>query len=114
MSLPINIESLITSNLIESERIEFKQGWNPQVILRSICAFANDFSNLGGGYIVVGVAEDNGVAVMPPVGLDVAQIDGIQKELLAFCHFISPNYFPIVDVAVIEGKHVLVIWCPEN
>ena len=55
MSLPINIEALITKNVIESERIEFKQGWNPQVILHSICAFANDFNNLGGGYLVVGI-----------------------------------------------------------
>jgi len=52
MALPINIEALITKNVIESERIEFKQGWNPQVVLHSICAFANDFNNLGGGYLV--------------------------------------------------------------
>lgn len=60
MSLPINIEALITQNIIESERIEFKQGWNPQVILHSVCAFANDFNNLGGGYLVVGIAEQDG------------------------------------------------------
>jgi len=60
MTLPINIESLINKNIIESERIEFKKGWNPQVILHSICAFANDFNNLGGGYLVVGVAEIEG------------------------------------------------------
>jgi len=31
MSLPINIEALIAKHIIESERIEFKAGWNPQV-----------------------------------------------------------------------------------
>jgi len=114
MSLPINIEALITKNVIESERIEFKQGWNPQVILHSICAFANDFNNLGGGYLVVGVAEKDGQAIMPPVGIDVSEIDSIQKELLKICHFISPHYFPVVEPTIIQDRHILVIWCPPG
>lgn len=54
MALPINIENLLTSSVIESERIEYKRGWNPEVVLRTICAFANDIHNSGGGYIIVG------------------------------------------------------------
>jgi len=114
MSLPINIEALITKNVIESERIEFKQGWNPQVILHSICAFANDFNNLGGGYLVVGIAEKEGQAIMPPVGIDVSEIDSIQKDLLKICHFISPHYFPVVEPTIIQDRHILVIWCPPG
>jgi ATP-dependent DNA helicase RecG len=53
--LPININELLEKNRIESNRIEYKQGWNPTAIYHTICAFANDFENLGGGYIVVGV-----------------------------------------------------------
>ena len=52
--LPINIIELLEQNRIESNRIEYKQGWNPTAIYHTICAFANDFENLGGGYIVVG------------------------------------------------------------
>ena len=37
---------------IESNRIEFKKGWNPESIYHSICAFANDFDDMGGSYIV--------------------------------------------------------------
>lgn len=48
----------------------------------TLCAFANDIHNLGGGYILTGIAEDNGRLVLPPAGLDPAQIDAIQKELL--------------------------------
>jgi ATP-dependent DNA helicase RecG len=51
MPLPINIESLLNSRTVESERIEFKEGWNPDAIYRTVCAFANDFDNIGGGYI---------------------------------------------------------------
>ena len=32
--------------------------------------FANDFDETGGGYIVVGVAEENGHAIRPVVGID--------------------------------------------
>jgi predicted HTH transcriptional regulator len=33
--------------LIESERIELKKGFNPEAILHSMCAFANDFNTIG-------------------------------------------------------------------
>ena len=65
MSLPINIEDLLNQRKVESNRIEFKKGWNPVAIYHTICAFANDFDNLGGGYILVGVEEENGMAKRP-------------------------------------------------
>lgn len=51
MALPISIDELISGQAVESERIEFKEGWNPEEILHSLCAFANDLNNWGGGYI---------------------------------------------------------------
>ena len=47
MSLPINIEDLLHRNKVESNRVEFKKGWNPASIYHTICAFANDLDNLG-------------------------------------------------------------------
>ena len=44
--LPISIEDLLYQRTIESERIEYKADWNPEAILHTICAFANDFHNL--------------------------------------------------------------------
>lgn len=52
MALAININDLLNKQKIESNRIEFKKGWNPANIYHSVCAFANDFDDLGGGYIV--------------------------------------------------------------
>lgn len=52
MVIPANIEDLLHKRRIESTRIEFKTGWNPDKIYRTICAFANDFDNIGGGYII--------------------------------------------------------------
>ena len=44
-----------------------KKGWNPRSIYHSICAFANDFDDLGGGYIIVGVDtyDKTGMAIRP-------------------------------------------------
>ena len=47
MKLPINIEELLGGKAVENDRIEYKTGWNPDAIYRSICAFANDFDGTG-------------------------------------------------------------------
>ncbi|WP_105190027.1 AlbA family DNA-binding domain-containing protein [Pseudoalteromonas sp. T1lg48] len=114
MALPINIEQLLLGKIIESDRIEYKKGWNPEVILRTICAFANDLHNVGGGYVIIGVEEVDGVAQFPPVGLAVGQLDAIQKDLLKVCQFIQPDYFPVASPEEVAGKYILVIWCPPG
>ena len=40
MALAINIDDLLNKQKIESNRIEFKKGWNPASIYHSVCAFA--------------------------------------------------------------------------
>ena len=80
--------------------IEYKAGWNPDAVLRTVCAFANDFENLGGGYVVIGQDCDaDGQAVFPPVGIPGSALDKIQRELLACCQLIQPPYFPVLTVA---------------
>jgi len=112
-SLPINLEDLLRQRTVEGERIEYKAGWNPDAILRTVCAFANDFANLGGGYIVIGQdCDDDGVPVFPPVGLQANQLDPIQQELLQYCHLIRPNYFPRLSVEQFEGRNLIVLWVP--
>ena len=82
MGLPINIQELFSGRSVEWERLEFKRGWNPQEVLHTVCAFANDFHNMGGGYVVIGVAEENGRPLLPAVGIPADQLDSVQKELL--------------------------------
>ncbi len=112
MALPINIDELIHGSTVEWERIEFKEGWNPEKILHTLCAFANDINNWGGGYLIIGIAENQGRAVLPPKGLDINELDKIQKDLHQLCHKIIPAYFPVVEPYEIEGQHILVIWAP--
>ena len=49
MSLPVNIHEVLQGRPVEWERLEFKRGWNPEAVLHTLCAFANDFHSLGGG-----------------------------------------------------------------
>ena len=65
MPLAINIHELIHGQVIEWERLEFKQGWNPEDVMHTLSAFANDINNWGGGYLVIGIAEDKGRPVKP-------------------------------------------------
>lgn len=65
MGLPINVSDLLSGKVIESSRVEFKEGFNPDAVIRTICAFANDIDNIGGGYIVLGIAEDGGMVKYP-------------------------------------------------
>lgn len=111
--LPLNIDNLLHQRTVESERIEYKQGWNPESVLHTLCAFANDFQNLGGGYVVIGVAEAHGQPVLPPEGLLPEQIDNIQKTLLNLGHSaIQPPYHPLTAVYEVQGKSILVLWAP--
>lgn len=114
MPIPINIEDLLHKRKIESNRIEFKRGWNPDKIYRTICAFANDFDNIGGGYIVVGVEEENGIAKRPVTGIPVDSLDKIQKEMIGFNNKIEPYYMPRLDVQEVDGQYVLIIWIPAG
>ncbi len=113
VALPINIDNLLRRRTIESERVEYKAGWNPASVLRALCAFANDFHNLGGGYVVLGVEERDGRPVLPPKGLDPNAIDAIQRELLNLGNSaIQPPYHPLTAVHETEGRTVLVLYAP--
>ncbi len=114
MALAINIYDLLNKQKIESNRIEFKKGWNPDKIYHSVCAFANDRDNIGGGYILVGVEEENGVAKRPVAGIPFECLDSIQKAMVGFNNKIKPFYMPHIDIETVDGQYVLVIWVPTG
>ena len=114
MALPINIEDLLNKRRIESNRIEFKAGWNPDKIYHTICAFATDLENIGGGYILVGVEEENGIAKRPVKGLAENEIDRILKDMVGYDAKISPPYLSKVSPEEVDGKIILVIWVPAG
>ena len=80
------------------------------VYYHTICAFANDIDNLGGGYILIGVEEKDGVAVRPVKGVAEDKLDRIQREIHQYNHMFEPHYSPRLSVEEIDGQHVIVIW----
>ena len=73
-SLLINVDDLLRFRGVDSACVEFKADWNdgPTAIqvLHTVCAFANDIYNLNGGYVILGVEAESGVAELPPRGID--------------------------------------------
>ena len=112
MPLPLNIDDLIRLRKVERTRIEYKEDWNPEPILHTITAFANDYDNMGGGYILIGIKEENGRPVIPVKGLEPDALDDIQREVLNKCNLIEPRYIPVIEPYTFEGKEILVLWAP--
>ena len=116
--LPINLDDLLHCRSVESERVEFKASWDPHgtgpQILRTICAFANDFHNLNGGYVIVGVREEAGRAILPPTGLSAKDLEDARKWIRGNCNRLDPPYPPILSPETIEDRHVLVVWAPAS
>ena len=114
MSLPINIKGLIHGYSVEWERLEFKCGWNPEDVIHTMCAFANDLNNWGGGYIVIGIEANKGMPVLPPVGLQQNQLDKIQNEVLELGNRIQPAYLPVMQPYIFEEQCIMILWCPAG
>lgn len=116
--LPVNVESLFEGGGVESERIEFKASWNPRTtgkqILRTICAFANDYHNLNGGYIVIGVEEVDGHVRLPPIGIERDEAENAQRWIRGNCKRLDPTYQPLMSPEQFNGKNILVIWVPAS
>ena len=45
MGIPTNIKTLLSGRVVEWARIEFKETWDAEASLKTICAFANDIDN---------------------------------------------------------------------
>ncbi|OQY58953.1 MAG: hypothetical protein B6245_09160 [Desulfobacteraceae bacterium 4572_88] len=115
--LPINIDDLIHARSVESIRMEFKKTWSVptlEQVIHSVCAFANDFFNLNGGYIIIGVDEKEGRPILSPEGLKDQNPDRIQKEIRGNCRRIEPEYQPVMSPEIYQERQILVIWVPAG
>ena len=112
MAIPVSIHNLLSGREVEWARIEFKTTWDPAASLKTICAFANDLDNWGGGYIVIGVSEKDGVPQRPLVGVPMEKTDDWQKSIFEKCKRITPDYTPIIGLEEYQGLKFIVIWCP--
>ena len=116
--LPINLDDLLRCRGVESERVEFKASWNPErtgpQALRTICAFANDYHNLNGGYVIIGVEERDGRAALPPAGLSATELEAAQQWIRGNCNRLDPPYQPILSPETVDDRIILVVWAPAS
>ena len=95
--LPINLADLLRQRTVEGDRIEYKAGWNPDAIVRTLCAFANDFENLGGGYIVIGQDCDaNGQPVFPTDWFGHQSVGQDSARTAGHCNLIQPPFLTLI------------------
>ena len=111
--MPIDIGMLIEDTVVETNRIEYKEGWNPEKVAHTICAFANDYENVDGGYIVIGVREVDGI----PMGFnsltpkDIVDIEGDIKRI---SNLITPRCYPMMSVEHYKGNDLVLIRVPRG
>lgn len=95
--IPLKIETLLEGQVVEKNRVEYKAGWNPSDIIHTICAFANDLDNVNGGYLVIGVAENEGIPILSPIGIKPELLDMIQQVIFQYGNRIEPRYIPTIE-----------------
>ena len=104
----------------ESERVEWKENVaDIEDIIKTAVAFANDFSNLGGGYIICGAKEakdEHGFQKLIQTGLTANRLKEIEGKVLAD---LRDKAFPsivalIEEIPVSDEKRILVFIIPAT
>jgi len=99
MTVAIDIAELARR---ENEQTEWKENVaDIDDVVATLCAFANDLQNLGGGYVVCGVKEDKDEHGFPKflrVGLTASRLKEVEGTVLVRCRErVSPPIAPLVE-----------------
>jgi ATP-dependent DNA helicase RecG len=105
----------------ESDQVEWKENVSDtDDVAETLSAFANDWPNLGGGYVVCGAKEekdDNGFPRVSLVGLSASRLKEIEGRVLTACRDrVSPSIAPLVQELAAEtpDRRVLVFVMPAT
>ncbi len=105
----------------ESEQVEWKENVaDPRDVVEAAVAFSNDYSNLGGGYIVCGAREakdEFGFQKVELIGLTSARLKEVENRVLAMCRdYVDPPIVPVVEeLPSLEiEKRILVFIVPAS
>ena len=88
--------------------------------MRTAVAFANDFSNLGGGYIVCGAKEakdEHGFQIVDFVGMTSGRCKEIEGQFLQYCREkVTPPIVPLMEEIRTESddRRILVFVVPSS
>lgn len=85
MKLPTSIENILNENIVESERVEFKGSWNPEPILHSICAFANEDRDYFITTIFIHDGFEDEIKDRPRTDQEPTKLTDQEIKILEFC-----------------------------
>jgi hypothetical protein len=90
----------------ETHNCEFKREFEPEKIVQTLVAFANDWPEVGGGTLLIGVDDKKHT----PIGLKT-NLDEIQKKVANVCTdtTVSPSISPIIYPLTLGGTDVIVV-----
>lgn len=97
---PMDDALLATLLESESDRCDWKEKGDPQKIVATLAAFANDHAAVGGGWVICGVREvERGQRVVgQPIGLTAAEIKQIRGKVEHWCRTaLHPALMPRVE-----------------
>ena len=104
----------------ESERVEWKENVaDIEDLIKTAVAFANDYSNLGGGYIICGAKEikdEHGFQKLIKTGLASSRLKEIEGKVLTdLREKVFPSIVPVIDeIPVDEKRRILVFIIPGS
>src|ERR1017187_4240672 len=105
----------------ESAQVEWKENVaDTDDVAETLSAFANDWANLGGGYVVCGAKEEkdeHGFPQVKIVGLSANRVKEVEGRVLAACRDrVSPSIAPMIQELATEhaDRRVLVFIMPAT
>jgi ATP-dependent DNA helicase RecG len=104
----------------ESERAEWKENVaDCKNVVKTLTAFANDYSNIGGGYVVCGAKETKdelGYKKLVKTGLSANDLKKINSEVLNLCRTkVFPPITPLTEeIELKNGKRLLIFIMPAS
>jgi ATP-dependent DNA helicase RecG len=105
-----NIMELIEAPARPSVRLSYYSHFQPNLLYQDICAFANDYYQVGGGHIVIGVETDSDMVKRPVRGLFKEDVDHIIKQMTILNALIRPVIHPPYFIEQVDERMVVVLW----
>ncbi len=93
----------------ESVRVEWKENVADELgVVKTLCAFANDIQQVGGGQVICGIREEkdrHGTSSAKVVGLESKRLTEIKNKVLSICRDnVEPPLVPAVEEYPVRGN----------
>lgn len=114
---------VVESRAVESDRIEYKKTIVAKDgVLKTVCAFANNYMNREIGLLLIGIEEEDdettgrkAVPVRPISGIDEAKIESIENELKSLLALIHPKpVYHLIQDKIDDKFYIVVAVEPGN